>query len=306
MTPVSFIPDAGFRRSGVRVSSDVSAVAFDARVIAESFVRARLRAEPLAAYPGPPPPDLEAAYRCQDEAIALWPDAVAGWKVGWVPEPFSSRFGEERLIGPVFTRSLWHAKPDHCIDVPAYAGGFAAIEAEFVFRLGRDAPAGIARWDRELAASLVHSLHIGMEIASSPLATINDLGAPVIVSDFGNNAGLIVGAEVPDWSARAAESLLVESRIDGRAVGRGAAASLPGGPLAALCFALERNARRGRRLRAGDYVTTGAATGVHDIFPGQRAEACFDGIGQVSCRVFAAARTDAQALSAAKAVAPTA
>jgi 2-keto-4-pentenoate hydratase len=45
------------------------------------------------------------------------------------------------------------------------------------------------------------------------------------------------------------------------------------------------NARRGRPLRAGDFVSTGAATGVHSIQAGQSAEAIFTGIGSLRCRV---------------------
>lgn len=262
---------------------------FDAGATAAQFVRARLGATPLAAYPGALPPDLDAAYRCQDEAIALWPDEVAGWKVGWVPEPFASRHGEERLVGPIFAASLRHSASDEPVSVPVFSGGFAAVEAEFVFRLGIDVTPSSRAWDAASAATVVAGLHVGVEIASSPLATINDLGAPVIVSDFGNNAGLVVGPEVVDWRHRDIDALRCECRIEGQSVGVGGAASLPGGPLAALAFALRRLGRRGRSLRAGDLVTTGAATGVHDIRAGQRAEALFPGIASIHLRAVAAA-----------------
>ena len=45
--------------------------------------------------------------------------------------------------------------------------------------------------------------------------------------------------------------------------------AVSGGPLAALAFALRCNACRGRSLRAGDLVSTGAVTGVHPIRAGQ-------------------------------------
>jgi 2-keto-4-pentenoate hydratase len=67
-------------------------------------------------------------------------------------------------------------------------------------------------------------------------------------------------------------------------VGRGSAAAVSGGPLTALAFALRVNARRGRPLRAGDFVSTGAATGVHSISAGQSAEAIFTGVGSLRCR----------------------
>ena len=45
----------------------------DAATIAEQFVRARLESRALKNYPGVVPPDLDAAYRCQESAIERWP-----------------------------------------------------------------------------------------------------------------------------------------------------------------------------------------------------------------------------------------
>jgi 2-keto-4-pentenoate hydratase len=35
-------------------------------------------------------------------------------------------------------------------------------------------------------------------------------------------------------------------------------------------------------LRAGQWVSTGAATGIHDVVAGQRARVVFDGIGEIA------------------------
>jgi 2-keto-4-pentenoate hydratase len=263
--------------------SVVSDLAFDAKGVAAEFVKARRSAGSLTQYPGPQPKDLDSAYRCQDEAIALWDDSIAGWKVGWIPEPLSQKFGAQRLVGPIFTRSLIHVTGGAAVEVPVYAGGFAAIEAEFVFQLAKDAPANVTDWTTETARRFVKTMYIGIEIASSPLQNINDYGPAVVASDFGNNAGLLLGVEVTDWQSRSPESLNCETRIDANVVGRGGAAAVSGGPLAALAFALRCNARRGRPLRAGDLVSTGAATGVHSIGAGQSAEAIFTGVGTLKC-----------------------
>jgi 2-keto-4-pentenoate hydratase len=263
--------------------SVVSDRTFDAKGVAAEFVKARRLAGSFAAYPGPQPADLDSAYRCQDEAIALWDDTIVGWKVGWIPEPFSEKFGAQRLVGPIFARGLKRVSGSAPVDAPVFAHGFAAIEAEFVFQLAKDAPANVTEWTAETARRFVKTMFIGIEIASSPLQNINDYGAAVVVSDFGNNAGLLLGAEVPDWQGRSFESLNCETRIGGTVVGRGNAAAVSGGPLAALAFALKCNARRGRPLRAGEFVSTGAVTGVHSIDAGQSAEAIFTGIGSLRC-----------------------
>jgi 2-keto-4-pentenoate hydratase len=264
--------------------SVVSDLAFDAKGVAAEFVKARHSAGFFVQYPGSQPPDLESAYQCQDEAISLWNDTIAGWKVGWIAEALSQKFGAQRLVGPIFRRSVQCSDGASQIDAPVFAEGFAAVEAEFVVQLAKDAPPDVTEWTAETARRFVKSMYIGIEIASSPLQNINDYGPAVVASDFGNNAGLVLGAEIIDWQARPLDALTCETRIDGTVVGLGSAAAVSGGPLSALAFALRANARRGRPLRAGDFVSTGAVTGVHSIQAGQSAEAIFAGIGRLSCR----------------------
>lgn len=253
-------------------------------VIARSFVAARREARALPGYPGEVPRTLDEAYAVQDAAIRLWDRPIAGWKVGRIAPPLDQRFGADRLAGPIFQGLVWMGWAGQIVEVPVFEGGFAAVEAEYVFRLGRDAPPGGTEWSRDDAAQLVEAMHIGVETAGSPLATINELGPPVIVSDFGNNHGLILGPEIADWRERDLGSFTCETFIDGVSVGRGAASNLPGGPLQALCFLLENTTRRGRRLRAGQLVSTGAATGVHDISVGQTARVSFGNDGEILCR----------------------
>lgn len=253
------------------------------RAIAGRFVRARREARPLAAFPGTVPDDLGTAYRCQEAAIALWPDEIAGWKVGRIPPAVEEHFGCDRLAGPIFRRTIRQAN-GRIIDLPVYAGGFAAIEAEFVIVVDRDAPADKVEWSREEAAGMIRELRMGIEMASSPLKPINDLGPPAIVSDFGNNAGLLVGGPIRDWQRRELETMACEAFIDDSSVGKGGAFRLTGGPIRSLQFILELAARRGRPLRAGSLIATGQTTGIHDIMPGQTGRVVFGDDGEVACR----------------------
>lgn len=245
--------------------------------VARAFVCARLQARALSDYPGPLPRDLTEAYERQHAAIGMWPDRVIGWKVGRIPDPWRVSLGEERLVGPIFSLHLaTMASGEHC-EIEVIEGGFAAVEAEYIFMLKRSARADKIDWTIEEAADMVGALHLGIEFAGSPLASINQLGPAVVVSDFGNNAGLLLGPEVSDWRMKSLESLSCETYVDGQLAGRGGAASIDGGPLAALAFAFSRNARRGRPLRAGDLVSTGASTGIHDIRIGESARVEFAG-----------------------------
>lgn len=251
--------------------------------IARRLVHARLRAESLSAYPGTRPQTLGAGYASQDAAIGLWPAPVAGWKVGRIPDEWLARMGEERLVGPIFADAIQPALATDAARFEVIEGGFAAVEAEFIFRLGADAPPNKTEWSDDEAAALVDTLMVGVELAGSPMAMINAWGPAVVVSDFGNNAGLVLGPTIPDWRKQTEDALLCETFIDDRSVGTGRASSIFGGTLAALRFALARCARRGRPLKAGQLVSTGAATGIHDIRAGQHARVEFAGIGTIHC-----------------------
>lgn len=251
--------------------------------IASAFVAARREGHALGAFPGAVPATMAEGYAVQELAIARFPDAVVGWKVGAIARPQRERDGDARLVGPIFRRALRQAIGDEPVRFPVFDGGFAAVEAEFVFRLAGDAVPDKHRYDADEAAALVASMHVGIETAGSPLATINALGPTVVVADFGNNAGLILGPAIASWRARPPESLTCETFVAGASVGRGSAASIENGPLAALAFALGHLAARGRPLKAGDCVTTGAVTGIHDIVAGQSAHVVFDGIATLRC-----------------------
>ena len=248
--------------------------------IARAFVDARRTGRALTAYPGREPASMDAAYRIQDEAIAAWPDRIAGWKLGRINAPHDARFAAGRLAGPIFSRAIWTAGA-----LPTrfgvITGGFAAVEAEYVLELGDTAP-DHGDWTTAKVGALVSRVFTGIEIAGSPFAGVNDHGPAVTASDFGNNAGLILGAEIADWRSRLAD-LTCTMSIDSVVVGRGGATSIPGGPLDSLAFLLNLLHRRGRRLETGQLISTGAATGVHGIVAGQVAIADFGDDGRIEC-----------------------
>jgi 2-keto-4-pentenoate hydratase len=250
--------------------------------IAEAFTTARAAGRAIEGYPGTPPATLAEAYAVQAAAIARWPDAVKGWKVARVNPAFAAQFPEERLIGPAFAANIHRPAAGEAAQCPVFDGGFAAVEAEVVIVVAQDAPAGKSDWTADTVAPFVRSMHIGVEVASSPLATLNDIGPGAVISDFGNNWGVVVGAEIPNW--RELDTLDVETFIDGQSVGTGKVAIKPG-PLGALAFTLNKRAQQGQILRAGDVISTGMITGVHDIRIGQRSRHVFAGVGEVQVHI---------------------
>jgi 2-keto-4-pentenoate hydratase len=251
--------------------------------IAEAFVAARRSGAALPDFPGVVPATMDGGYAIQDEAIRLWDDEIVGWKVGKIPDDLVGPLGQTRVTGPIFREQLWAADPAGANATPVFVGGFAALEAEFVYELLEDAPPGKLVWTLKNAERLKGRMRIGVEMAGSPLATINELGPAVVASDFGNNNGLILGGLLADWGEFADSAYVCEAYIDGARVGQGSAATIPGGPMESVRFLLEHTARRGRPLKAGQLVSTGAATGIHDILPGQNGRVSFGHRGALGC-----------------------
>jgi len=258
-----------------------------ARSIAERFVSARRSAQATPHYPGRIPSTLAEAYAIQNEAIALYGDRIAGWKVGGVPSVQQASLGAHRVAGPIFARNVWPAASGETVALPAIDGGFAAVESEFIARIGADADPARTDWTIEDAARQVDLVFVGVELAGSSLSAINDLGSAVVASDFGNNAGLILGPEVADWRARL-DGLEVETIINGASVGIGRHTSLTGGAMESVRFLLEHCARTGRPLKAGALVSTGAVTGVHRVHAGDQATCVFRGVGDIHCSMIRA------------------
>jgi 2-keto-4-pentenoate hydratase len=250
--------------------------------ISGDLVSARLNAEALANFPGRLPDTLENAYAIQSASIARWPDQIAGWKVGKVPESFRAGLAAERLAGPIFKSTIFSIDADSVTTMPIYEGGFAAIEAEFVFEIAADIEPTIRDYSDEELTACVSALHIGAEIASSPMAFVNKLGPCCVVSDFGNNAGLLVGPSIPNWSSVALESMKVVVTVDSVVVGAESANAIEGGLLQALRFLLRSCAQRGLKLSAGDMISTGAVTGIHDVTTDSKAHVDFGSHGSFS------------------------
>lgn len=259
----------------------------DAKAVASAFVNARREKRGLIHYPGKAPEDLEAAYAIQGIALSLDGRKVVGWKVGKINAPHDARLGANRLAGPIFADEVFAPEGSDSPEMPVFSDGFAAAEAEFLLHV---APGwnGVVPADDDGTRAVLDAVHIGIEVASSPYPGINADGPPVTVSDFGNNAGMVVGTELDGWREADFNAITVRLDIAGQQVGEATTATMLDGPLGAVRFLLANLKARGIDCSDGTWVSTGAVTGVHPVLPGQDVRAVFDGYGEVNCRIIAA------------------
>ena len=247
--------------------------------ISRRLVGARAGAQALADFPGELPETLDSAYAIQTASIARWPDQIAGWKVGMIPESYRGPLAAQRLAGPIFQASVSEVEPNSTTTMSIFCGGFAAVEAEFVLRVATDIePTGQDFADEELV-EMVSALHVGVEIASSPMAAVNELGPCCVVSDFGNNAGLLVGPNVPNWSDLTPESLTAAVKVDGAVAGAASASSIEGGLLQVLRYLIDLCGKRQIVLAKDSLISSGALTGIHEVSVDSQAEVDFGPFG---------------------------
>ncbi|MQP66583.1 2-keto-4-pentenoate hydratase [Niveispirillum sp. SYP-B3756] len=255
--------------------------------IRRAFRDARRAGRSLPDYPGTIPATLEAAYLIQNAAIREWPDAVAGWKIGLIPPGVRDLYPQERLAGPIFARTVHVAEPGEIVDIRAIEGGFTAVEAELLLHIACDIAPGSVAEDAPLPP-LIAAAHLGIEPAGSPLSAINDLGPAVVVSDFGNNAGVVIGqrlaGDLETLLGPEPPALRVETLVNGERIGEKPLTAIPGGPGRALRFLLRNLGRRGITLPQGAWISTGAITGVHRVEPGDEAMVTMEGVGELKVR----------------------
>ena len=247
--------------------------------IARALIDARVRKTPLTVYPGPMPQTMADAYAIQDRAIAFDGRRIGGWKVGRIAPDLVTRYGGNRLTGPIFADEIFDGATGEPV-MPVYADGFAAAEAEVLLCFGE---VGTRDYDIDSVRGCIAEVRTGIEIASSPFPEINRHGPAVTASDYGNNKGLILGPPIAGWQDADLIRMPVEMAIDGETVGAATMEAMLDGPFGSALFLIDILRTRGIAIPPGTWVSAGAITGIHEIRPGQRAEAVFDGKIRVGC-----------------------
>ncbi|MBP9916537.1 MAG: hypothetical protein KBF24_10045, partial [Thiobacillaceae bacterium] len=207
----------------------------------------------IATDPGGGPADSEAAYAVQG---ALWRSLVdsprpGAWKAG-APDKASTP-----VAAPVFPQRI-SASPAR---FPADRFFGMGIEAEIVFRFGRDLPARAPPYSREEILNAIAAAHVAMELVDTRLADAEAAGPLWRLADNLLNGGLVIGDEIPHW--RELDFAVQTARV--LADGKCLAETRGRPPLDDLFHCLPWWIRHIGGARAGDIVTTGAWNGMHRV-----------------------------------------
>ena len=218
------------------------------------------------------------AYQVQELVAGKLGVKVSGWKVG------SSGPSSPPSCAPLFA--------GHVVQSPARLlasrTGLNGIEAEIALRMGRELPLRDRPYEADEVWDAVESLHPAIEFLDTRYADRKTVPELALLADNLSNGGFCYGPAAADWRkldlAKPEATLLIGGREVAHAVGGNAA----GHPKRLLAWLANHAAKRGRALKAGDYVTTGTHTGLVVAAPGAPVVARFAGIGEAQLVLAAA------------------
>jgi 2-keto-4-pentenoate hydratase len=160
-----------------------------------------------------------------------------------------------------------------------------SVECEIAVRLGGDLPGAGAPYDFGKLCAAVAACMASIELCDDRYPERERMGVPTLVADDFYNVGCALGPEVAAWQALDLAILGGTLRINGAETGRGRGADIMGHPLNALAWLADLRARKGRPLKAGEFVTLGSLTRSHPVAPGDRVEIEIEELGRIGLRI---------------------
>ena len=224
-----------------------------------------------------PVPDFdiapESGYAVQ---AALFGDgAVAAWKIGLTGSGIRAAMGAAEPAAGRLTADAIVRSP---ATLPVDDDGEYYVEGELVIEIARDLPDAGRPYTKEEVATAIGAVHAGIEVVTSRFAS-SDLPLGLLLADNCMAHRLVIGNRIADgWEERFAThpALLAGP---GDAAAQGCTSNVMGNPLIAVTWLANWLIRSGSALRAGQWVSSGTATGVTPVNAGDRIDFGLPGLG---------------------------
>lgn len=230
-----------------------------------------------------PPGDLTLAqaYAVQDGVLAAIEAAGqnrVGAKIGLSAAAAQQAFGlSEPVSGLLFDPMLL----TDGAEIAAGAHVHPRVEAEICFRLSADL--NDPDLDEAVALAAIDQVLPAIEVVNTRFEGWS--GGPMhMVAENVSAAWFVIGEPAQGVDPATLADCTMVMTQDGAEVSTGAGAATHGGPLPALVWLARDLAKRGRPLKAGDYVMSGAFAPMHPVAGGREIRVDLAGVGSVSVR----------------------
>jgi len=215
-----------------------------------------------------PTGDLD-AYSIQ-ELVAAQLGPVAGWKVG------SATLQSEPFRAPLHAATIFESGK-----IPAGRLHLIGVEAEIVYRFGRDLPPGASAYSREEVLAAVSTMHPAIEIIDTRFTSLSTIDALSQRADQQNHGALAIGPALKDWSHIDPPRQYVRLTINGSVACENTGGNSAVDPVRLLVWLANRGSRALGGVKAGQAVTTGSCTGTIFVEAGAKICAEFPVLGTI-------------------------
>jgi 2-keto-4-pentenoate hydratase len=218
------------------------------------------------------------AYAVQQAFREVWPDRIAGWKIGATSRPIMQRFGlSEPMSGPIYSADVFESPAR----IPLDRFTYRTLETEFAYRLGSDLPVRATPWTRAELLDAVDAVVPVFELINPRFDQIPFDRVTLAIADCGLNGGLVTGKPIRDWRGLDLPRHPVRLLVHGELKGEGTGADALDDPANVLEWVANKLRSEGIGLQKGQLISTGTCTGVVHIEPGVTAIGDFGALGQV-------------------------
>ena len=227
------------------------------------------------------PQSVQEGYAIQQALVSHSKQAVFGWKIAATSVAGQTHIGVD---GPIAGRLLVNKVSEKPFTVPLGKGNIMQVaEAEFAFRMGQDLPPREQPYTQEEVMDSVAALYPAVEIPSSRFADFATAGGPQLTADNACAYWFVLGAEADrDWRSIDLAKHPIKILINGATATEGQGVDALGDPRIALTWIANNHAQQGEGLNAGQIITTGVCGKPSTIQTGDKLQADFGELGQVS------------------------
>lgn len=249
---------------------------------ADLLFEMRLNRRTVAALPADVAPrSLAEGYAVQEALVRKLSEHFGSHSIGY-KIACTSAVAQQALgvDAPFFGVLLSHSSHRSPAALPAAGFTVRCAEAEFGFEMAADVPAGPA-YTAGSIRPFVGAVLPSIEIVDHRYHDWQSVGAPSLLADNAIHGAWVWGEPVTDgWRDLDFASHPTALTVNGRQTFPGSGAAVLGNPLSVLAWLANELPKYGRRLQAGDRVTTGLTTAVYLAEPGDELEADFGPLGR--------------------------
>jgi 2-oxo-3-hexenedioate decarboxylase/2-keto-4-pentenoate hydratase len=231
------------------------------------------------------PGDEDGAYVVQDSLhetlIEAGKEAVSGYKIGCTTPIMQRYLGiDSPCAGGVFEPTAHHRSGTFAFDTLLHPG----VECELAVRLSTDLMPDNAPFDATSVADAVETVTPAIEIVDDRWVDYKAIDTPSLIADDFFGAGCVLGDGPSNWRELNLTDVTGSMTINGEHVGTGSGAAILDHPLSALAWLANLMARRGRSLRAGEFVLLGSLVETKWVERGDIVEIDLGGLGGATVR----------------------